>query len=266
MTVDSDGKVTSATGYTTPADGDSNGKKDFLEVGSGVSITRQPHVYVAEADDTVKYTVLHTTQGTVTYQWQESRNSGSTWTDLSETTVYNNVTTNILTVNKVTSTMDEYLYRAIIKTPAYACQDSVVTENARLIVTDDFDQDGIVNSVDLDDDNDGILDTEEGEGDLDDDGYRNRFDLDSDADGCYDVTEAGFIDNVSDATGDGILGDNKPYAVDSEGKITTGVAGDGYTTPADLDNNGIKDYLQNGSNILILADASSLTMMSSGTG
>ena len=132
VTVDSDGKVTSATGYTTPADGDSNGTKDFLEVGSGVSITRQPHVYVAEADDTVKYTVLHTTQGTVTYQWQESRNSGSTWTDLSETTVYNNVTTNILTVNKVTSTMDEYLYRAIIKTPAYACQDSVVTENARL--------------------------------------------------------------------------------------------------------------------------------------
>ena len=89
------------------------------------------------------------------------------------------------------------------------------------------------NNVDLDDDNDGILDTDEGEGDLDGDGIRNRFDLDSDGDGCFDVLEAGFTDKVLDTSDDGILGDNRPYTVDSLGRITSGLLGDGYTTPND---------------------------------
>ena len=46
----------------------------------------------------------------------------------------------------------------------------------------------------MDDDNDGILDTDEGESDLDGDGIPNSFDLDSDNDGCLDVVEAGLDD------------------------------------------------------------------------
>ena len=55
--------------------------------------------------------------------------------------------------------------------------------------SDDYDGDGICNSSDLDDDNDGILDVTEGNDDTDGDGIPNRLDLDSDGDGCSDVIE-----------------------------------------------------------------------------
>ncbi len=55
---------------------------------------------------------------------------------------------------------------------------------------DDFDCDGILNNIDEDDDNDGILDTVEGTIDTDSDGKSNSYDLDSDNDGCSDANEA----------------------------------------------------------------------------
>lgn len=56
--------------------------------------------------------------------------------------------------------------------------------------------------------------------DIDNDGLINSVDLDSDGDGCYDVLEAGF----SDGDNDGILGTGKPY-VRYDGKV---VLVDGY--------------------------------------
>ena len=50
------------------------------------------------------------------------------------------------------------VYRLRIATPAYVCQDTVFSQPARLDVVSDFDNDGVLNSVDLDD-NDGNLDT-----------------------------------------------------------------------------------------------------------
>lgn len=50
--------------------------------------------------------------------------------------------------------------------------------------------------------------------DLDNDGIINSLDLDSDGDGCFDVVEAGF----SDPDGDGILGEGTP-SVNSDGMI-----------------------------------------------
>ena len=71
----------------------------------------------------------------------------------------------------------------------------------------DNDFDGIGDADDLDDDNDGILDTYEdsagSSNDIDGDGIVNSKDLDSDGDGCFDVAEAG----LSDPDGDGMLGD-----------------------------------------------------------
>ena len=102
-------------------------------------------------------------------------------------------------------------------------------------------------SDDLDDDNDGILDTVEGNADPDNDGIPNWFDLDSDGDTCKDVIEAGF----TDANDDGMLGPDAPPNVDGDGKVT---GHGGYTTPNDLDNNGTKDYLQAGTAVSILAN------------
>ena len=54
----------------------------------------------------------------------------------------------------------------------------------------DQDNDGIPNSVDLDDDNDGLSDLQEGALDSDGDGLINSLDLDSDNDGIPDAIEA----------------------------------------------------------------------------
>jgi large repetitive protein len=75
------------------------------------------------------------------------------------------------------------------------------------VATTDSDADGIPDSVDLDDDNDGILDSAEGPAlttDTDGDGVPDRLDLDSDNDGILDITESGRVTGA-DANGDGRL-------------------------------------------------------------
>lgn len=49
----------------------------------------------------------------ITYQWQESQNNGTSWTNLSNTTVYSNVTTNQITVTPPTTAWNGYLYRCV---------------------------------------------------------------------------------------------------------------------------------------------------------
>ena len=96
-----------------------------------------------------------------------------------------------------------------------------------VIVSDDFDDDGLINTLegdadsdgdgvpnwyDLDSDNDGVLDSNEGAGDNDDDSLRNAIDLDSDNDGINDLAETlglysdedGLIDNFVDDNADGL--------------------------------------------------------------
>ncbi|EIJ34136.1 Ig-like domain-containing protein [Thiothrix nivea] len=53
----------------------------------------------------------------------------------------------------------------------------------------DSDEDGIPDSTDIDNDNDGFLDADEGTADTDGDGVADNFDRDSDNDGIPDVTE-----------------------------------------------------------------------------
>ncbi|NDP28219.1 MAG: T9SS type B sorting domain-containing protein [Flavobacterium sp.] len=86
----------------------------------------------------------------------------------------------------------------------------------------DNDKDGVLDYLDLDSDNDGIVDSAETGNDLDADGIRNYRDLDSDQDLCSDVIEAGFTDPDSD----GIFG-NSPVNVDINGLVN----GAPYTIP-----------------------------------
>ena len=113
-----------------------------------------------------------------------------------------------------------------------------ITAIAVILICDiDFDDDTIANVVDLDDDNDGILDTIEGNGsrDTDKDGYPDSMELDSDNDGCFDVLESGF----EDPNGDGVLGD-LPDEVDFNGLIINEFTG--YTDPADRNSNSLYDF------------------------
>ena len=100
----------------------------------------------------------------------------------------------------------------------------------------DTDGDGVEDFYDLDDDNDGILDTEEGDDtvDTDGDGIPDYLDTDADGDGCLDAKEAGFTDADNDGTVDGT-------GINADGIVT---GSDGYTTPNDTNNNGIPDYIE----------------------
>lgn len=107
--------------------------------------------------------------------------------------------------------------------------------NVTFGTTSDTDGDGVVDTVDLDSDNDGIDDTAEGGAtiDTDGDGTPNYLDTDSDGDGVGDAKEAGFTDDDNDGQVDGT-------GVDSNGRVT---GSDGYSYPADADGNNILDHL-----------------------
>ncbi|VAW76142.1 internalin, putative, partial [hydrothermal vent metagenome] len=112
----------------------------------------------------------------------------------------------------------------------------------------DTDGDGIDNYLDLDSDNDGITDAEEGTVDTDGDGVQDRLDLDSDNDGIYDASESGgdpVLDVDADGRVDGALGANG--LLDAlETAVDSGLAdynGDGIQdAPADTDADTVADF------------------------
>ncbi|MCL5247658.1 hypothetical protein M4I21_17710, partial [Cellulophaga sp. 20_2_10] len=101
----------------------------------------------------------------------------------------------------------------------------------------DTDGDGIADNIDIDDDNDGIIDTVEGTADFDKDGIPNSLDIDSDNDGVLDNVEAQLS-----------VGYIKPSGIDSDGNglddayESSPGSGEGLT-PIDTDGDARKDYL-----------------------
>lgn len=102
----------------------------------------------------------------------------------------------------------------------------------------DFDQDGIPDNVDVDDDNDGILDVAE-TGDKDGDGQIDSLDLDSDNDGIPDAIEAnaGLIPANMTAEGQYPGGYVATNDADGDGQADDVDATTGGTALADTDTN-----------------------------
>ncbi|SFW31255.1 DUF11 domain-containing protein, partial [Cellulophaga fucicola] len=106
----------------------------------------------------------------------------------------------------------------------------------------DTDNDGIGNLDDIDDDNDGILDTDE-TGDTDNDGIPDSLDLDSDNDGITDIIEAGGVDLDADGRIDYPVSGDPTSMIDTN---NDGLADEIATTPLpdeDSDNDGVKDRI-----------------------
>lgn len=82
----------------------------------------------------------------------------------------------------------------------------------------DADGDSVYDIDDIDDDDDGILDADEGRGDTDDDLIPDYLDLDSDGDGIRDVVEGGGTDLDGDGRADGndLDGDGLPGSADPD--------------------------------------------------
>ncbi|MEC8073262.1 MAG: putative Ig domain-containing protein, partial [Candidatus Thermoplasmatota archaeon] len=110
----------------------------------------------------------------------------------------------------------------VVGSKVFLKQVSGSADIGQFFIVDDLSNGGKVCRYDIDDN------------DIDDDEIPNNLDDDSDGDGCSDILEAGF----TDADGDGRL-DGTGF--DEDGKV---VGSDGYTTPADLNGDGVFDYLQ----------------------
>ena len=238
VTVDATGRVTSAPGYTTPNDLNNNGVFDFQEAGAVAVITLNPVDLDFELNGSANFT---SSANAESFQWQISTD-GVNWTDLADNSNYSGTNSPSLVITGMTVDFYYNEYRVFVRNVSFACDSGSASEVAGFNELPDSDNDGVLDIVDLDDDNDGITDLVEGGDvlDTDGDGVPNRIDLDSDGDLCLDVTEAGFIDG----DGDGRLG-TSPVTVDNDGLVTS--SSDGYTTPNDLDNNGVFDFLQLGS-------------------
>ena len=131
-------------------------------------------------------------------------------------------------------------YRVIVSNIAFACDLGTTSLTVTYNTLTDTDGDGVFDIIDFDDDNDGILDSVEGDvRDTNLNGIPDRLELDADSDSCADTVEAGF----TDPDGDGILG-TSPVTVDANGQVT---GQGGYTIPNDLNNNGVFDFQEIGS-------------------
>jgi large repetitive protein len=119
----------------------------------------------------------------------------------------------------------------------------------------DSDRDGIADGVDLDDDNDGIPDAQEGSGDTDGDGIADTLDLDSDNDGISDIVEAGGVDTDNDGVLDNFVDTDRDGLGDRVDPNNGGTPlpvfdtdGDGKRDfqDRDSDNDGILDVIEAG--------------------
>jgi hypothetical protein len=111
--------------------------------------------------------------------------------------------------------------------------------------SDDTDGDGVPDSVDLDNDNDGIPDLLEGNGavDTDLDGIPDSLDLDADNDGLFDLDEAGLGVNGLDLNGDGRIDIANSFGSNGLADVVETAAGTGAInyTLADGDADSVPD-------------------------
>ncbi|MBK8163069.1 MAG: OmpA family protein [Gammaproteobacteria bacterium] len=103
----------------------------------------------------------------------------------------------------------------------------------------DSDGDGIPDVADLDADNDGIPNDQDGTDDVDGDGLPNYLDRDSDNDGLTDTIEAGGVDADRDGVIDDITDTNANGLADS---VEVALGGSSLPLP-DTDNDGQADYV-----------------------
>ncbi|MBC5835991.1 beta strand repeat-containing protein, partial [Flavobacterium bernardetii] len=155
-TVNGSGQITGDGGYTGT-------NANVTTAGSASAITTQPSNQSVISGNNATFTVANSGgSGVTTYQWQESTDGGTTWNNIVNAGIYSGATTNTLTLTAVTGANNGYDYRVIITESNFVCA-NVQSNAVDLIVNPapDNDGDGVPDLTDLDDDNDGILDTVE---------------------------------------------------------------------------------------------------------
>ncbi|WP_171032350.1 tandem-95 repeat protein, partial [Polaribacter aestuariivivens] len=112
----------SGTGYET--DGTVTGASysgtnvNVTTAGTPVVISTQPSDQNGFINGSVTFEVVST--GNV-FQWQESTDGGTTFTDITNGGIYSGATTNQLSVSNLTTTQNGYKYQVIVSKTDYAC-------------------------------------------------------------------------------------------------------------------------------------------------
>jgi hypothetical protein len=181
-----------------------------LTVEGPVEIVDQPDSLVACQNQAYFFdaTVVNNGAGTMSFQWEVLDVTGGTWSSMSNSTGIRGVQTTVLQLDSMPlmRTLGDTVFRLRIDLPTCSSwySDTVLLH----IVSDtlgfcDFDLDGEINDIDLDDDNDGLDDVWE---------YScmhyGQFNADVDMDGDLDGEEdwdGDQIINSEETDGDGIL-------------------------------------------------------------
>ena len=176
----------------------SNNVKDFLEPPE-ITINGQPQSETVTENSLASFTVSATSGAiSFTYQWQYSTSVTATiWNDVLESSPYSGSNSATLNVDPSTINLNGYQFRVNIISSSCGGTYTVSSSQATLTVNFlDTDSDGIPDSSDPDDDNDGVIDTEDEfptdrneTSDNDGDGIGDNIDIDDDNDGILDTYE-----------------------------------------------------------------------------
>ncbi|GIZ09844.1 T9SS type B sorting domain-containing protein [Flavobacterium sp. UMI-01] len=109
ITINTKGQVTSATGYLIP-------NTNYL-ISAPIIITNQP---LAQPTCDLQPTQIGITANGDNYQWQLSIN-GTTWTSITDNSLYSGATTNSLSISSVSTSMNGYKYRVFINKTGNSC-------------------------------------------------------------------------------------------------------------------------------------------------
>ena len=135
LTLNNDGTITgtpTAAGtysftVTATNSGGSDSKSLSITIGAAaLSITTQPGSQSVTEGQTASFSVAATGSGTLTYQWQQSTDSGDSWTDIS------GATNTIYTITTTTADMSGYQYHCVVTDGS---NNSVTSQAATLTVT-----------------------------------------------------------------------------------------------------------------------------------
>lgn len=146
--VDANGQIINeSTGYITPLDINNNSIYDFQDSNLSPIITNQPLGLNGNIGDTVSF-ISDITNADV-FQWEVSINSGQDWTPLIDDGVYSGVDTQVLDVNNIQLTYNNYEYRLLFYNSITTCNKTVSTNHVILRVTDNLPNAGSNNTLSL---------------------------------------------------------------------------------------------------------------------
>ncbi len=114
------GATTAMAGYvyrcqlTTSCSVVANTNNATLSVNPSPGVTAQPANKIICNNGGTTFSTNGSGFGTITYQWQVSTNSGSTWSNISNGGIYSGATSSTLTLTGATTTVNGNWYRAVI--------------------------------------------------------------------------------------------------------------------------------------------------------